>query len=179
MKALMHLALVCPWGVALFDPTVLSDFLRQNQAPQGSDVFEMLRQDPQLRAYALQDGLVLPMYPLEEDVYTFVHLNACPARVDWRFCHGPFPLLIESGRLVAADLFTLAHWDYELFERYHQPAVRAGIPTEWLPLPPGEYALTISGGLTGYGKTYGLHLAPTPGQLPPWPAPMGSLDFNL
>ena len=116
MKALMHLALVCPWGVALFDPSVLSDFLRQNQAPQGSDVFEMLRQDPQLRAYALQDGLVLPMYPLEEDVYTFVHLNACPARVDWRFCHGPFPLLIESGRLVAADLFTLAHWDYELFE---------------------------------------------------------------
>jgi hypothetical protein len=76
----------------------------------------------------------------------------------WQFTHSGLPLTIASGVLVATDLVNLLHWDHAAYRHYRRQSAGPGHrwPQDDMDVPPGQYALAISGGRDGAGhKVYG------------------------
>ena len=187
MKTRMSVSMAYPYGLVLFDPQVLLSFLVQHGLQDCQDLLAAFQQDEAVGDTAVASGVIVAMYPVEEDDCVFVNLDAEAGHVDevdWQFVHSGLPLQVTSGVLVAADIFTLVGWERQVFDPYQRRQLGLGHswPSDDLDVPLGKHVLTVRGGRARAddSRVYGLHLQPV-AVLPAWDATRtsDSLDFNI
>ena len=188
MKHRMHVSMAHPFGLVLFDPAVLTQFVAQHGLQGCGNLFEAFVQHEAVGDAAIASGAIVPMYPLEEDDHEFIDLGAAHAEagsplphaptgasaVAWQFTHSGLPLRVTSGVLVASDLMNLMSWEHGAYAAYQRQSAGPGhqLPQDDMDVAAGHYALAISGGRDGEGRLiYGLRFervaqlpALTPGQ---------------
>jgi hypothetical protein len=146
-------------GIVLFDPSVFCAFLEAVNCTSGN-VFELFQARPDIGDSAISEGAIIPMYPIDEDDYRFVDLSAAPSDVKWNFIHAGFPLKIESGILIATDLFSLFSWEHAFFKDYKTNYTRKASVNDMIYVERGLYSVDICGGRDADGKVYGLKFTP-------------------
>ena len=178
-KHLMQVSMEYDGGIVLFDPALFCAFLEKANCTSGN-VFELFKTRPDIGDAAISEGAIIPMYPIDEDDYRFIDLGRIPSAVEWAFTHTSFPLKIQSGLLVATDLFSLFGWEHEFFKNYKENFDRKAAVNDMIDVEPGMYSVDISGGRDGGGKIYGLRFNPV-SQLKPFgeDVDIDSFDFNI
>ena len=74
MKSTMNISMEYDGGIALFDPEVFCDYLESINLIDGN-IFELFIKNKKVGDRAIADGVIIPIYPVDEDDYIFVNLN--------------------------------------------------------------------------------------------------------
>jgi hypothetical protein len=156
MKNTMNISLAYPGGIAIFDPDYFCDFLENLGLIQGN-VFDSFVKNPEIGDAAIRQGTIIPIYPIDEDDYEIANLNHGQVRAaKWKFSHRGFSLAVRSGIVVATDIFSLFAWEHDFFRNYRKHHAQKTAVNDMMDVPPGNYAVTVCGGLVENTKTYGL-----------------------
>ena len=179
MKSAMNISMEYDGGIALFDPEVFCNYLESINLIDGN-IFELFIKNKKVGDRAIADGVIIPIYPVDEDDYIFVNLNIENIDCKWEFEYDGFPLRIESGILVATDIFSLMSWEHEFFRSYKENYKKRSRVNDMIDLVPGMYSVGISGGISDSKKIYGLQFGiveelPRLGQA----IDSDSFDFNI
>lgn len=159
IKHSMEISMEYDGGIVLFDPSVFCEFLENHECTSG-DLFDFFKENSNIGDAAIATGSIIPLYPINEDTYRFVVLTENMPSTQWSFTHQGFPLRVDSGILVATDLFSLYNWEHEFFKQYRENYSKKSSVNDMVTVDRGYYSVDISGGLDGKGKLYGLLLHP-------------------
>ncbi|WP_349974184.1 hypothetical protein [Pseudomonas sp. WHRI 8519] len=146
MKTKANIQLFSP-GIVLFDPLVLSNFLKHNGVTD-SNVFEQFIQDENLGRAAVENGVICPMYQISEQDYSVFIENENDAKYELpvpKFSYSDFPINIKSGIMIASDLNALLDWDDDFFLSYRKRYESRLSSNDFLEIESGLYNLTING----------------------------------
>lgn len=132
-------------GIVVFDPYALAEFVQQQQLAN-SNIFQRFLDDPTVGDEAISRGLILPIYTIPAiDYQIFLNDSQTSAiEPDWlRFTTPSFPLTISSGKIVAADIYSIMDWDAEFYQNMPLNGPKSTqAATEW---EAGNYSVTING----------------------------------
>lgn len=147
MKTEANIEIFSP-GVVIFDPLMLSRFIAE-YCPDDCNVFEVFVEHSETGRLAVQNGVVVPLYPIPEEHYLFRLLDErkLPGEQSSQsvFRYTDIPLRITSGLLIVADLHALTEWDPEFFLNYKSRLSERLGNNDYLDILPGLYALSITG----------------------------------
>lgn len=165
IKAVANVELYSP-GIVIFDPTVFDEFLRQHNVTD-SNIFEWFLNDEVLGRSAIEQGVLLPMYPIPEDEYSVFLQNPTggPERKLAICKYSGLPLKVVSGLTVISDLNALFDWDSTFFLNYKSDYAARLASSDYLDVPCGLFDVTVRG-YTGLEAPfnplgYGLEFKPT------------------
>lgn len=130
-------------GIVIFDPEILEGFLKRNNV-LGTNIFDCFVTDEHLGRLVIEQGVLIPIYQIPEDKYAvFIESEYHASKP--RFEYAGFPLQVSSGVVVVADLNALFDWAPEFFIAY-KANYDSRLPcNDYLEIPSGLYAVTISG----------------------------------
>jgi hypothetical protein len=178
VKHTMSLSLEYSGGIAIFDPDLFCDFLESIKSTEGN-VFDLFVNKPDIGDAVIKAGIVVPIYPIDEDDYTIIDLNHSKPIENWKFSHSGFPLTVKSGVIVATDIFSLISWEHDFFRNYRENYENKSSVNDMINVSSGNYSVTIFGGLVSNCKTYGL-LFDIVQELPIFNSPsIENFNFNI
>lgn len=164
-KTIAKVELYSP-GIVIFDPAVFYEFLRYNNVLD-SNIFRLFLNDKVLGRSAIEQGVLLPMYPIPEDEYSVFMENSSAGseRSPAIFDYNGFPLRIVSGLTVISDLSALCDWDPGFFLNYKSNYATRVASNDYLDVTCGLFDVTVRG-YTGLEAPfsplgYGLEFKPT------------------
>lgn len=102
-------------GFALFDPFNLDAFVKQNNI-QETNLLDYFVQNPSIGDLAIQQGVVIPIYSIQEEDYTmFVGFEYQEDNGDL-FRFQSYPLQTIGQKLVIADIYSLISWESDFYK---------------------------------------------------------------
>jgi hypothetical protein len=133
-------------GIVIFDLAVLSEFFKQCNVTD-SNVFEWFLNDEVLGRSAVEQGVLLPMYPIPEDEYpVFIHIPPDGPQRSLSLCEiRGLPLRVVSGLTVISDLHALLDWDPAFFLDYKSNYAARLASNDYLDVPCGLFNVTVRG----------------------------------
>jgi hypothetical protein len=155
MKNEMQVSMNYDGGIVLFDPKVFCDFLEEIKISSGN-IFDLFIQNKTIGDIAIDNGYILAMYPIEEDTYNFLKIENSDPHEQTIFEYKGFPLMIESGILVATDIFSLIGWEHDFFRNYTDNYKKKTKTNDMIEINAGLYSIDILGLKNFESKTYGL-----------------------
>lgn len=159
-KTLANVELYSP-GIVILDPAVFDEFLKQRNVTD-SNIFERFLNDELLGRSAIEQGVLLPMYPIPEAEYSvFIHNLPDDPERSLAICeYGGLPLRVVSGLTVISDLTALFDWDLAFFLDYKSNFAARLPRNDYLDVPCGLFDVTVRGydGLEAAFKPLGYGL---------------------
>lgn len=144
-KTVANVELYSP-GIVIFDPAVFDEFLKQRNV-NDSNIFERFLNDELLGRSAIEQGVLLPMYPIPEDKYSvFIHNSSGGTQKSlaiWEY--SGLPLRVVSGFTVISDLNALFDWDPAFFLNYKSNYAARLASNDYLDVPCGLFDVTVRG----------------------------------
>ena len=164
-KTIANVELYSP-GIVIFDPAVFDEFLKHNNV-NDSNIFQRFLNDKVLGRSAIEQGVLLPMYPIPEGEYSvFIHNPPDDPERSLAICeYGGLPLRVVSGLTVISDLSALCDWDPDFFLNYKSNYAARVASNDYLDVTCGLFSVTVRG-YTGLEAPfnplgYGLEFKPT------------------
>ena len=151
--------------IVIFDPAVFDEFLKHNNVDD-SNIFQLFLNDKVLGRSAVEQGVLLPMYPIPEDEYSvFIYNPPDDPERSLAICeYSGLPLTVVSGLTVISDLDALFDWDPAFFLNYKSNYAARLASNDYLNVPCGLFDVTVRGydGLEAAFKPlgYGLEFKP-------------------
>jgi hypothetical protein len=144
-KTVANVELYSP-GIVIFDPAVFYEFLKQRNVTD-SNIFERFLNDELLGLSAIEQGVLLPMYPIPEDEYSvFIHNPPDGPQRSLAICeYSGLPLRVVSGLTVISDLHALLNWDPAFFLNYKANYAVRLASNDYLDVPCGLFDVTVRG----------------------------------
>lgn len=144
-KTVANIELHSP-GIVIFGPAVLSEFLKRCNVTD-SNIFERFLNDEVLARSAVEQGVLLPMYPIPEDEYSvFMHNPTDDPERSLAICeYSGLPLRVVSGLTVISDLNALFDWDPAFFLDYKSNYAARLASNDYLDVPCGLSDVTVCG----------------------------------
>ncbi len=144
-KMIANVELYSP-GIVIFDPAVFDEFLKRCNVTN-SNIFERFLNDEVLARSAVEQGVLLPMYPIPEDEYSvFMHNPTDDPERSLAICeYGGLPLRVVSGLTVISDLNALFDWDLAFFLDYKSNYAERLPSNDYLDVPCGLFDVTVRG----------------------------------
>lgn len=150
-------------GIVIFDPVVLDFFTKKNNVTS-DNLFEVFLDSEDLGRAVIDEGVLIPIYEIPESEYSVFYntVESDASMAEQKFRYQGFPLRIDSGLVVVADLNALFEWDSDFFLNYKENYSSRLPSNDYLDVHPGLYSVTIAGyeGLQrsliskGYGLTF-------------------------
>lgn len=133
-------------GIVIFDLAVFDEFLKHNNV-NDSNIFQLFLNDKVLGRSAIEQGVLLPMYPIPEDEYSvFMHNPTDDPERSLAICeYSGLPLRVVSGLTVISDLNALFDWDPAFFLDYKSNYAARLASNDYLDVPCGLFDVTVRG----------------------------------
>lgn len=134
-------------GIAIFDPFVLDNFLQERKI-NNTNLFDFFLENPQIGDEMIQQGIILPIYsipPLDYQIIVNDQLESVIEKEWHKFTTTPFPLSVNSNKIVVADIYAIMDWEPNFYKELAVGNQEGGGAQSAATVDAGLYAVTING----------------------------------
>lgn len=135
-------------GLCLFDPLVLTDFLKSNKI-ETTQVFDYFLHNPEIGKRVIVEGIILPIYSIPELDYkiTCTIEDKLFFPKEWEVLEiDKFGLNVRSKTIILSDIFNIMDWDEpDFFLDYKNNLSSKTESTNYFELENGFYKIKTIG----------------------------------